>query len=141
MKAQNGKRVKVQYVGRLEDGTVFGQSTPERPLEFTLGKDHLISGFEDALQGMEPGQEKTVDVPPEKGFGPYDPQKKVDLERNRFASIEPLQAGMKVDLKDSAGHDLTGRVDSISEGSVTLDLNHPLAGRPLKFDIRLQEVV
>lgn len=140
MKAQNGNRVKVQFVGRLEDGTVFGESAPERPLEFTLGQDHLIAGFEEALQGMEPGQEKNFEVPPEKGFGSYDPRKKLDFERNRFAEIEPLKTGMKVDLQDSNGREVIARVESISPNSVTLDLNHPLAGQPLKFSVLLQEV-
>ena len=80
-------------------------------------------------------------VPPEKGFGEYDPGKKLNFERDRFAQIEPLKTGMKVDLQDSTGREVIGRIDSISPSGVILDLNHPLAGQALKFSILLQEVV
>jgi len=141
MRAEDGKRVKVQFVGRLEDGTVFGQGTAEKPLEFTLGEEAIIPGFVEAVRGMEPGQSKTVEVPPEKAFGKYDPDKLIQFKRGRFAKREPISEGMEVPVKDSAGNEHIGRIDSFTDESVKLDLNHPLAGRPLKFEIRLQEIV
>ena len=141
MAAENGNRVKVQFVGKLKDGTVFGKSAPERPLEFTLGKDGLIQGFDEAVCGMEPGQEKTIEIPPEKGFGQYDPEKLLQLDRGRLAEREPLSTGMKVGVKDAQGNEFVGRVNVLTNSSVTLDLNHPLAGQSLQFDIRLQEIV
>jgi len=141
MRAENGKRVKVQFVGRLEDGTVFGEGTAEKPLEFTLGKEAVIPGFAEAVRGMEPGQSKTVELPPEKGFGKYDPDKLILFKRRQFATREPISQGMEVPVKDTAGNEHLGRVDSFTDESVKLDLNHPLAGRPLKFEICLQEVV
>ena len=140
MKAEQGKRVKVQFVGRLEDGTVFGESPAEKPLEFTVGKDQLIPGFVQAVCGMEPGQKKSVQVEPEDGFGTYDPGKLLNLKREQLAKREPIQAGMKIALEDTAGHQFVGRVDSFTDQSVTLDLNHPLAGERLQFEIQLQAV-
>ena len=140
MRAENGKHVKVQFVGRLEDGTVFGESSLEKPLEFTLGKEQLIPGFVEAVVGMEPGEKKSVKVPPEDGFGDYDPQKKVEFERSRFSQMEPLSTGMKVGLADANGKEFVGRVETCNDLTVTVDLNHPLAGQPLQFDIQVQEV-
>ena len=140
MKAENGKRVKVQFVGRLEDGKVFSKTPEEKPLEFTLGKDNLIPGFVDAVRGMETGQSKTVQVPPEKGFGTFDPDKLVQFHRRKFSANEPITSGMEVMVEDTGGAEHVGRVDSFTDEYVTLDLNHPLAGQGLKFDIQLQEV-
>jgi peptidylprolyl isomerase len=140
MRAENGNRVKVQFVGRLEDGTVFGESPLEKPLEFTLGKDQIIPGFVEAVRGMEPGQKKTVQVEPEDGFGTYDPEKLIQFQRSQFAKREPISRGMKIEVKDATGHQFVGQVNTITESSVTLDLNHPLAGQKLEFDIQLQEV-
>jgi len=141
MRAENGKRVKVQFVGRLEDGAVFAEGTAEKPLEFTLGVGAIIPGFVEAVRGMTPGQRKTVEVPPEKGFGNYDPNMLIDFRRDKFAQREPISQGMEVTVEDPVGNSHTGRVDSFTDQSVKLDLNHPLAGQPLKFEIRLQEVV
>lgn len=140
MKAENGNKVKVQFVGRLEDGTVFGESPAGKPLEFTLGKDQIIPGFVEAVRGMEPGEEKRVEVDPEDGFGQYDPHKLINLKREMLAKNEPIEAGMKIAVEDTAGHQFVGRVNSFSDQSVTLDLNHPLAGERLKFEIQLQAV-
>lgn len=140
MKVENGKKVKVQFVGRLEDGTVFGESPVEKPLEFTVGKDQLIPGFVQAVCGMEPGEKKSVQVEPEDGFGSYDPGKLVNFKREQLARNEPITAGMEIALEDVAGHQFVGRVSSFTDQAVTLDLNHPLAGERLKFDIQLQEV-
>lgn len=140
MKAENGKRVKVQFTGRLEDGTVFGESPAEKPLEFTVGTDQLIPGFVQAVCGMEPGQQKSVQVEPEDGFGKYDPDKLISFKREQLAKREPITAGMKIAVEDGAGHRFVGRVNSLTDKSVVLDLNHPLAGERLQFDIRVHGV-
>ena len=140
MRAENGNRVKVQFVGRLGDGTVFGEAPAEKPLEFTLGKDGIIPGFVEAVQGMEPGQKKPVQVPPEKGFGEYSSDRLLQFQRSQFAKREPLSEGMELVVEDTTGREYAGRIDSFTDESVTLDMNHPLAGQPLEFEIRLQEV-
>ena len=140
MRAGNGHRVKVQFIGKLENGTVFSESPAEKPLEFTLGKEEIIPGFVEAVQGMEVGQKKTVQLPPDKAFGDYDPDKLVRFKRGQFATREPIVQGMEVAVKDVTGREFIGRVESFSDESVTLDMNHPLAGKRLEFEIRLQEV-
>jgi len=140
MQAKDGKKVKVQFIGRLDDGRVFSQTTADHPLEFTLGQTNLIAGFVEAIRGMEAGERKSVEVPAGNAFGEYDPGKLMSFKRTQFAKREPVKAGMEVPLEDVNGQKFTARVDSFSEESVTLDLNHPLAGKALKFDIELQEV-
>ena len=140
MRAENGNRVKVQFVGKLEDGSIFGRAPEEKPLEFTLGRDNIIPGFVEAVRGMEPGQSKKIQVPAEKGFGKYDPEKLVRFSRERFTQREPISQGMEVVVKDNSGREHMGRVDSYTDESVTLDMNHPLAGQELQFEIRLQAV-
>lgn len=140
MRAENGKQVKVQFVGRLGDGTVFGEAPADRPLQFTLGREKIIPGFAEAVQGMEPGEGKTVQVPPEKGFGNYDPDKLISFKREQFKDAASLKQGAEVVVKDNTGQEFVGRVDSFTNEAVTLDMNHPLAGQQLNFEIRLQEV-
>ena len=140
MRAEHGKQVKVQFTGRLEDGRIFLEAPAEKPLEFTLGEGNIIPGFAEAVAGMEPGEEKTVQVPPEKGFGEYDAQKLISFKRGQFASQAAIAPGAEVAVKDVAGQEHVGRVDSFTNESVTVDMNHPLAGKKLEFDIRLQAV-
>ena len=140
MRAEKGKRVKVQFVGRLEDGTVFSEAPAEKPLDFVLGNEGVIPGFVEALCGMEPGEKKTVHVEPDQGFGQHDPEKLVNLKRSQLAGREPLTPGTKLVVQDAAGREHVGRVNSLTDESVTLDMNHPLAGKPLEFEISLQEV-
>jgi peptidylprolyl isomerase len=138
--AKPGNRVKVEFVGTLPDGTVFGQATASKPLEFTLGKGEIISGFEEAVVGMKPGQAKTTDIPAEKAFGPKDEKKTVAIGRDRFpADFEP-EVGKKIGVRQPGGDTIPATVQEITDDAVQVDLNHPLAGQPLRFDIRLLEV-
>lgn len=140
MKAENGKKVKVQFVGRLNDGTIFGEATADKPLEFTLGKEGVIPGFVDALRGMEPGEQKTVQVPPESGFGEHDPDKIISFKRSQISHLVPMTPGAKVVVSDVSGREYTGCVKSFTDEVVKVDMNHPLAGQDLEFEICLQEV-
>ena len=140
MRAENGKRVKVQFVGRLDDGTIFGETSAQKPLEFTLGQEQIIPGFEKAVDGMEPGQKKTVQLTPELAFGNYDRERVIRFKRSQFTQSEPISPGMKMKVEDTTGREFVGSVEALTDTSVTLDLNHPLAGKKLQFDIQVQEV-
>jgi peptidylprolyl isomerase len=138
--ARPGSRVKVEFVGTLPDGTVFGQATATQPLEFTLGKGEIIAGFEEAVVGMEPGQAKTADIPAEKAFGLKDEKKSVAIARDRFpAEVEP-EVGKKIGVRQPGGDPIPATVQEVTDRAVRVDLNHPLAGQDLHFDIRLIEV-
>lgn len=140
MRAENGNKVKVTYVGHLEDGTVFAEAPANKPFEFVLGQGDVIQGFEEAVQGMAPGEEKTIQVPPERAFGFRQEAKVIPIKREQFPTEEPLTVGARVLVTDPSGARFPARVEAFDDTTVTLDLNHPLAGRRLEFRLQLLEV-
>ncbi|UCF19398.1 MAG: peptidylprolyl isomerase [Gemmatimonadota bacterium] len=138
--AKNGDTVKVHYTGKLDDGTVFDSSAKREPLEFTLGKQQLISGFEDAVRGMSAGDSKTIRIPPDKGYGPHRPELVFQVGREAMpANLEP-EVGQHLEMQQQDGRTLPLMVTEVSEASVTLDANHPLAGKELTFELELVEI-
>jgi FKBP-type peptidyl-prolyl cis-trans isomerase 2 len=131
------KRVTVHYTGRLEDGTVFDSSRDREPITVPLGGKRVIAGFEEALQGMEPGDKKRITVPPEKAYGPHREELVTEVERSRFPGDLELKEGQRLQLRNPAGIVTTVRVISLNEESATVDANHPLAGKTLVFDLEV----
>jgi len=136
-KAQDGDMVTVVYQGLLEDGSVFDSSGDDEPLIFVLGEDKVLPGFEKAVLGMEVGEQKTVRVPPEEGFG-------IRLERlvdeftvNSLPAGLELTVGTQLEVTAEDGGQFRVVVTDLQTDRVTLDANHPLAGRPLIFRIEL----
>lgn len=133
--------VKVHYTGKLEDGTVFDSSADREPLEFTLGKRMVIPGFEEAAMGMSPGETKTVKVPAEEAYGPRREDMVMEVARSNMPpEIEP-EVGQVLQIGQSQDQMLQVVVTEVTEESVVLDANHPLAGMDLVFDIELVEIV
>ena len=142
MQAKLGDTVQVHYTGRLADGTIFDTSTDGDPLEVTLGEEQVIPGFEQALIGMEPGESKTVTIPAAQAYGPYDEDKVVAVNRERtFPSHFQPQVGQQLHVRSKDGERFLVTVVEVSETTVMLDINHPLAGKDLTFDIQLVEIV
>lgn len=139
-KAKNGDKVKVHYTGKLDDGTVFDSSLNRDPLEFTLGEDQVIFGFERAVIGMEPGERKTATVAPEEGYGPHRPEMLVEVPRSQFPDDLEPEVDQRLQMKRRDGQILIVRVADVAGDTVTLDANHPLAGKELTFDIELLEI-
>jgi peptidylprolyl isomerase len=143
--AKNGDTVKVHYTGKLEGGTVFDTSVsrdPSRdPLEFTIGAGSVITGFEQAVIGMNPGESKTIEIPADKAYGPHHEEMVVVVNRNELPPGLKLKVGQRLQVRPSEGQTLEVSVTDVSELSVTLDGNHPLAGKDLTFDIHLVEIV
>jgi peptidylprolyl isomerase len=137
--AQNGNRVKVHYTGKLDDGSVFDSSEGREPLEFTVGEGQVIPGFEQGVVGMEPGDSKTLNIPSDEAYGPRRPEGVFEIERSEIPPTIPLQEGMRLQA-NQGGRTVELMVVEIDESKVTLDGNHPLAGRDLTFDIQLVEV-
>ncbi len=143
-----GDMVKVQYKGHTEDGAVLDDSFSRGPLSFRLGTDEVITGFEEAIVGMAPGEAKVVRIPAERAFGPYQPDLVYRIERCRWPKGTKLCMGCAVRLYGSeewSRGDPTqprmARVAGIDNDVITLDANHPLAGQGLIFAIRLLEVL
>lgn len=137
--AKAGDTVRVHYTGRLDDGSVFDSSRGREPLEFTLGGGQVIAGFDDAVTGMAPGQEKTVTIPSEQAYGPRRDEMRVQVERSQFPSdIEP-QVGQRLQMSQG-GQVAVVTITEVSDDQVTLDANHPLAGQDLTFDLELVSI-
>lgn len=141
-KAKFGDTVRVHYTGKLEDGTVFDTSVGESPVEFTLGQNSVIPGFEQALLGMSPGESKTEKIPSELAYGPYLDELTVEVDRNIFQAQEITpQVGLQLEVTGSDGRRVPLVVTEVSDAKVKLDGNHPLAGKTLIFDIELLEIL
>jgi len=133
--------VKVHYTGMLEDGTVFDSSMEREPLQFTLGKSMVIPGFEAAAFGMAAGETKTVTVPAEEAYGPRREEMVMEVSRSSMPpEIEP-EVGQILQIGQSQDKMLQVVVAEVTEESVVLDANHPLAGMTLVFEIEMVEVV
>ena len=140
-RARHGSRVKVHYTGRLEDGTLFDSSLERGPLEFTVGDGKIIPGLEAAIVGMSPGGKKTVRVPPEQAYGSYQSEMVFVVGRKQIPDDLTPEAGQKLEIQHSDGRTALLLVTAVTEATVTLDANHPLAGKTLTFELELLDVV
>lgn len=140
-KAKSGDTVKVHYTGKLEDGTVFDSSRDREPLEFQLGAQAVITGFDNGIKGMEVGESKSITIPPEDAYG--DPRSElistVDKKLFDQQNITP-EVGKQLQIPQDDKKFLNVIITAVDEKSVTLDANHPLAGKTLVFDVELVEI-
>jgi len=135
--ASFGDIVSVHYTGRLEDGTVFDSSRGSEPLEFELGSGAVIEGFERAVNGMEVGESREVRIAPEDAYGPRHEEMLLEVPRSQLPEgLEPTEGDM-LGIQIAPGQQAVARITSVADDTITLDLNHPLAGETLVFDIEL----
>jgi len=136
-----GDTVQVNYTGRLQDGTIFDSSIGRHPLQFTLGKGALIAGFEKAVVGMNAGEKKTVVIPFAEGYGPRQQSAVVEMERKNLpGNLEP-QVGQRLELTQEDDSTILVTVAAVTDTTVKLDANHPLAGKDLTFEIELLSII
>jgi len=140
-KARAGDTVRVRYTGRLEHGVPFDSSRGEEALQFKIGEGRLIPGFEEAVIGMAPAETKTVRIPPEKGYGRYREDKVIALERKDLPEEIVPAIGMTLEFCSPDGQMVPVQITDLTETTVTLDANHPLADQNLIFEIELVEIV
>ena len=139
--AKNGDTVKIHYTGKLEDGTVFDSSDGRDPLEFTLGEGQVIPGFEEAVLGMTANDSKTMTIPSDNAYGPRREEMVVEVDRDQFPPDVAPEVGQQLQMQRPDGQKMVVAVAEVSESTVTLDANHPLAGKDLTFEIKLVEIV
>ncbi len=139
--AKEGDKVKVNYTGSLEDGTVFGSSPEEDPLEFTIGQRNVLPSFENAVIGMNEGDTKTVSIPPENAFGHRKEDLIFDVERAKLPAGIDLRLGGVLRVGSDTGKDFDVTITNIDDKIVTLDGNHPLAGKVLNLEIQLVAIL
>lgn len=141
VQAKEGDTVLVHYTGKFKNGMAFDSSSGADPLEFKIGSGRFIPGFEEAVIGMSPGESKTVNIPPEKGYGRYQEDRVINVERKDLPpEIEP-EIGMNLEVCSPSGQFIPVQITDIQGTTITLDANHPLAEQELVFDIQLVEIV
>jgi peptidylprolyl isomerase len=138
--AQRGDKVKVHYTGRFEDGTIFDSSEGQAPLEFTIGEGQVIPGFENAVIGMNPGDKKTEKIPADQAYGDHSDDMIVTVDRDQIPLDIMPEVGQQLQLHNPSGQAIPVIVTDVSDSSITLDANHPLAGQDLTFDIELVSI-
>lgn len=137
---QIGQKVKVHYTGTLEDGTQFDSSAGRDPLEFTLGEGQVIPGFEQALFEMSVGETKTVNIPADEAYGAHQPELVQQVERGQIPPDIELSIGVQLQAQGPEGQAIRLVVTELDDSNVTLDGNHPLAGKALTFELELVEI-
>ncbi|WP_305045397.1 FKBP-type peptidyl-prolyl cis-trans isomerase [Geoalkalibacter sp.] len=136
---KSGDTAKVHYTGTLDDGTVFDSSREREPLEFQVGAGQLIAGFDEGVLGMSLGETRNIHIPAEKAYGPHREELVIDVDRRQFPQDITPEVGRQLQTEDNHGHPLIVTITAIDGDKVTLDANHPLAGKNLNFEIELVE--
>ena len=136
--AKNGDKVKVHYTGRLDNDNMFDSSRERDPLEFQLGSGQLIPGFEEAVLGMDTGETKTFKIQANQAYGEHREELVQQVPRQQFPTDMEVKIGQRFQINQQEGEQpMVVTVTEVSDTSVTIDANHPLAGEDLTFHIEL----
>jgi FKBP-type peptidyl-prolyl cis-trans isomerase SlpA len=139
--AKNGDSVKIRYTGRYEDGAVFDSSDEHgKPLEFVIGQGQMIPAFEKGVLGMEVNETKTIEVRPEEGYGPYREDLVVDVDRCQLPEGMEVEADRFIEWMQPDGQIGVAKILEVTDESIRVDTNHPMAGRKLIFEVTLLEI-
>jgi FKBP-type peptidyl-prolyl cis-trans isomerase SlyD len=134
LKVDDGRVVSMHYTLHV-DGQVVDTSEGGEPLQFIQGMGHIIPGLEHELYDMKVGQSKQVVVAPKDGYGEEDAEAFMDVPRDSFPPSVPLKVGTEMELRDQSDHPMFARIDQVTDNNVRLNMNHPLAGKELHFDV------
>ena len=136
-----GDTVRIHYTGTLADGSTLDSSAGRDPLEFTVGSGQIIPGLDIAMPGMAVGDKKVVEVPCAQAYGEADPNARQAVPRAEIPADIPLDLGTQLQVQTPTGQVMQVVVAEVTDTEVTLDANHPLAGRDLTFAIELMDIV
>lgn len=139
--AKYGDLIKMNYTVKLEDGTVFDSTLNDEPMKIALGSGQVLPDVEEALIGMTPGSSKTIKIPSEQAFGPYIKELVVEEDRNTYPADFKFEVGQYLQLPQEGSEHNLATVVKVTDKTVTLDKNHPLAGKDLTVDIELVEIL
>ena len=137
---QAGSKVSLHFSLRLENNDIVDSTFGREPASLTVGDGNLPEGFEKYIHGLEAGSREVVTVPPEEAFGQHNPNNIQAVGRSRFAPDMELAEGVVISFADQAGGELPGVIQEFDEQTVTVDFNHPLAGKPLIFEVEIISV-
>ncbi len=157
--AKKGDKVKINFTGRLEDGTIIDTTLEHEdcsddcgcdsdgcdcevgPMELTIGEEEFFGQIEEALVGMAPGEKKTVVIPAAEAFGEYDEEQVFTIGRDQVPADITPEIGQELEFTDEDGEELEVTVVEVGDEGITLDANHPLAGEDLTFEVELVEIL
>jgi FKBP-type peptidyl-prolyl cis-trans isomerase 2 len=140
MTIENGQKVKIHYTGTLDDGSQFDSSAGREPLEFEMGAGMVIPGFEAGVQAMEVGEKKSIHIPAVEAYGEKREEMVMEFERTQLPEgLEP-EVGMGLQMQGPQGQPVPVQIAAVTETTVTIDANHPLAGQNLNFELELVSV-
>jgi peptidylprolyl isomerase len=137
---ENGNFVKLHYTGRLGNGEIFDSSQGCQPLEVQVGRGHVIKGFEDALFGMVLNEKKTFTLTPDEAYGERDEEAFQSFMRDKLPPGFQAEAGQVIGIQSSDGCQAPAVITHVDDEKIVVDLNHPLAGQSLTFDIEVVEI-
>lgn len=138
---KSGDKINVHYTGKLTDGTLFDSSKGREPLEFQVGSGMVIKGFDEGVTGMIVGEKKTVHIPVSEAYGDVDSSYLAVFNKEEIPSDIPYEVGMQLNMhQDGTGEVMPVIVVEVTETTITLDANHPLAGKDLIFDLELVSI-
>ncbi|WP_243372037.1 peptidylprolyl isomerase [Geotalea sp. SG265] len=145
--AKKGDRVKVHYTGKLDDGSVFDSSECgdsdcdcSAPLQFTVGAGEVIPGFDQAVEGMAINETRSVHIPVAEAYGERIEEMVAQVPRSELPADMVPEVGQQLEVTQEDGNAFQVVITEVTDNQVTIDANHPLAGRDLNFDIRLVEI-
>lgn len=139
-KAKTGDKVKVHFEGYLEDGQVFGSTMDDEPFEFIIGEKNMLPGFENAIVGMQKGDTKTITLLPEEAYGTHKKELLSVMEKSGFPKEINLEIGKRLRVRTQDGKYTVVTIKDVTEDSIVLDENDPLAGKTLTFKIELVDI-
>ena len=141
MQVENGNTVSVHYRGTLNDGTEFDSSHSRgEPLTFQVGAGQMIRGFDAALPGMAVGETKSITLTPDQAYGDSNPEAITDIPKTAFPDGFDYQVDAMIQGQNDMGQPLVGTINEVKENDVTIDFNHPMAGKDLNFEIELVSI-
>lgn len=136
---KKGDFVTLHYIGKFADGTVF-ESTSKKPLRFTVGEHAVIQGLEEGVRGMKVGEKKRIVVSPDKAYGKYHKDLVEELPLSKIPPEIIPAVGMVLTQESKTGRTLFMRITKVNRDSVVVDMNHPLAGKTLVFDVVVMDI-
>jgi peptidylprolyl isomerase len=137
---KNGLYVSVDYTASLENGEQVDSSEGRAPLEFKVGEGRVIKGFEDAVLGMALNEKKTFTLAPEEAYGKRDESYTHEIPKTQIPAEIDAQVGQTLALRSPDGREIPARIAAVDDEKVTFDLNHPLAGESLTFEIQIKNI-
>jgi FKBP-type peptidyl-prolyl cis-trans isomerase SlyD len=135
-KIENNVVVTLNYTVKV-DGDTVDTSQGHEPIEFIQGQGHVIDGLENNLYGLQAGERKEFVITPAEGYGEVDPDAQAEIPRSEFPASIPLQPGVELLLKDEEGDEMQAYIVEVGEENVTLNFNHPLAGKDMYFSVEV----